>query len=795
MISHTEGHTSPTSQTLKAVTIAALKDCSFAKFYPDLFDQLFDKQDVTFDKFKTFIHQCMDNRSLPFTKLEEEIEEKCWQQCKDLYPPSLEFGGTLLKQLWQIYLRLVETGTYPTVILKDDLEWFMNNICSTLSQNGSQPQHPKEIKDLKAKANFSEFLTAISNQFSEKYDETAMQYAIEEMHTWLVLEITKVGWLNKRKRKQANWTSWLQRWFILSPGRLTYYDGPRCAVKKGELLITSKTVLIEVSNQRRAIFRKLTYTFKLLNKPYLEMEMSTADADEYKSWIAAISDMIASSKLGTTQVQILLEKRRVSKIETDDIKLKDIKNTSCAMKRIVRGSGVYDNVSISSEPSSPVQILPQVDEQEGLAESAKEIREKVSSLYCDFDANGDGFIVRSEFRDFISKMGPVDLDKTELDELFDSIDRDRSDSITFDEFYEYFGKVILASSFETSILENKLRTEFFKAEQEGSSAVNFTELVEVTQEQLRCTERERFEETFKGMVQSGEGGEMPLEKFQELLHADDGPASLIRRESKPFEKRLMSVYKKADHEKMASYIKERWNKFASFKRYGAAGDLVMKGGSGMVADVLPGQYNLLDLACFSDRDAIEPRKVVVKGAQWVKSPDPGQSGMIVFPSDYDGSIPVDIATTEHARYYGCHLADSTQIKVSLMYRHGIQDFTYQNNYLNDYVQDVNGAGLERHEFSHLDCPLEDDSGYFILGKIVKGKKEEELHLTAFVIPTRHTLYVAPNVIHCNDYLKGTWRTMLSDEADIDHYNVVKRPPNVHNAHPKNFIFKMAGRLA
>ena len=60
-----------------------------------------------------------------------------------------------------------------------------------------------------------------------------------------------------------------------------------------------------------------------------------------------------------------------------------------------------------------------------------------------------------------------------------------------------------------------------------------------------------------------------------------------------------------------------------------------------------------------------------------------------------------------------------------------------------------GAGLEKHAFAHLDCPFDEESGVFMLGKF----EGEELHLTAFKIPTRHTLYVPPYTIHCNDYLK------------------------------------------
>ncbi|CAF1625729.1 unnamed protein product, partial [Didymodactylos carnosus] len=149
---------------------------------------------------------------------------------------------------------------------------------------------------------------------------------------------------------------------------------------------------------------------------------------------------------------------------------------------------------------------------------------------------------------------------------------------------------------------------------------------------------------------------------------------------------------------------------------------------------------------------------------------PNVSGMCVFPPEFGGRIPVDIATNEHLSYYGCCLASSAQTKVSLFHRHCLQDFVYKENYVQDYVKNDGHGGLEKHSFAHLDCPLGDNSGYFILGRFV-DKNNSELHLTGFHIPTKHTLYVPPLTIHSNDYLKGTWRTMLSDEASIDHVSL------------------------
>ncbi len=44
---------------------------------------------------------------------------------------------------------------------------------------------------------------------------------MEDVHSWLVREVSLTGWLLKRTRKQANWTNWLRRWFVLTPGEGT----------------------------------------------------------------------------------------------------------------------------------------------------------------------------------------------------------------------------------------------------------------------------------------------------------------------------------------------------------------------------------------------------------------------------------------------------------------------------------------------------------------------------------------------------------------------------------------------
>lgn len=63
-----------------------------------------------------------------------------------------------------------------------------------------------------------------------------------------------------------------------------------------------------------------------------------------------------------------------------------------------------------------------------------------------------------------------------------------------------------------------------------------------------------------------------------------------------------------------------------------------------------------------------------------------------------------------------------------------------------------GVGLERYVFVYIDCLLDEDFGFFILGKF----DEDELYIMVFKILKRYILFVFGYCIYFNDYLKGIW---------------------------------------
>jgi len=206
-------------------------------------------------------------------------------------------------------------------------------------------------------------------------------------------------------------------------------------------------------------------------------------------------------------------------------------------------------------------------------------------------------------------------------------------------------------------------------------------------------------------------------------------------------------------------------------------------GAGMLGLSLPaGRFSLQALALCSTVVLVPPH--VAFEVEWETGEPHGQ---IQLPPSFNGIVPIAHATPEFLGYYGATLTTQfcTQM-VTLKAEHELIEFEYSPNYKEKWVLNAElgpGAlGLEKHEFAHLECPLDEDSGILLLAKL-EGK---ELQLTGFRIPAYHTVYLAPQVIHSNDHLRNKWRTMLTSFTEeeiaegkdqIDHVLLQKKQPD------------------
>ena len=769
----------------------------------------FDKQhpgpEVAFDEFCNCIRYNLLDQAQPYSSLIRQIEILCWEYCVSSYNKKTitdKYGDVhIIFKLWQIFNRLAVGGSFPPVVMKSEIKWFLEKLVEGIPNVYISPVDEE-------KCTFREFITNLTSWTLQGANKEVFAKCVCDVHTWLVEEILHVGWLNKRTRKSGNWTNWQKRWCVLTPGNFGYYEGPSQNILKGRIAVNSRSIIQKIGG-RNSFLKSRQHRIRLGNIPLVEIDLASSKESTIITWKNILEEAINAASKGSTPVNLLLAKRNTNNGSSDEIAEAELTKRRTHAKLIAQKSMAATEQfkianrtdRVDNENDSPgnenansndnqirklsnVSIESMSSDEEFDNDFIKVQKTKLHAVFMKLDLNGDGYIDFEEFCTFTDQCG-LQIDDSDNRIIFNSIDNDKNQKIDFEELNDYFMTVVMNDD-SSNFAQQSLKNAFLKTN--NKSTLNFREFTELATKRKQSIRMSTLLRAFD-QLESDKSGDIRCDDFKRYMSINGmSSKKSTYNYSGDVNKYMKKVYEETDMKDLAVYIRKRWDAFASFKRYGKDDRLVMVGGHGMVRDVVPGKYSLIDLACFSDLPPLEPKNVVVPGIKWIPGLKSERSGRLVFPSAFSGKIPTEIATSELLRYYGCTLADANQVKISLVYRHGIQDFTYENKYLEDYVIDndqLGGAGLEKHEFSHLDCPMDEDNGHFILSKF---SDEGNFHITAFKVPQRHTLYVPPGVIHSNDYLRGTWRTMLSDEAEIDHVQLMK--PNPHQTDIlEKFIFR------
>ena len=92
----------------------------------------------------------------------------------------------------------------------------------------------------------------------------------------------QAGWLVKRTRKRVNLTAWKKRWFVMLPGRLTYYESNDMKERKGEFVL-QRTRTLEDLDDFSDLRYHLRHRFKVATTGELyEIEMCAESEAEKK---------------------------------------------------------------------------------------------------------------------------------------------------------------------------------------------------------------------------------------------------------------------------------------------------------------------------------------------------------------------------------------------------------------------------------------------------------------------------------------------------------------------------------
>ena len=133
-------------------------------------------------------------------------------------------------------------------------------------------------------------------------------------------------------------------------------------------------------------------------------------------------------------------------------------------------------------------------------------------------------------------------------------------------------------------------------------------------------------------------------------------------------------------------------------------------------------------------------------------------------------IPINIATSENVKYYGATLYNlydniSFDSEKILPLTEMVIGLDYVKNYID--IENLGGGQyLEYHNAPHFHFSVSpDNSGYYILGKIINNK----IRLSAYFIPFKQALYTPSNIIHSDANLVGKWLVVYSK---TDKYSTV-----------------------
>lgn len=158
-----------------------------------------------------------------------------------------------------------------------------------------------------------------------------------------------------------------------------------------------------------------------------------------------------------------------------------------------------------------------------------------------------------------------------------------------------------------------------------------------------------------------------------------------------------------------------------------------------------------------------PRRVRLDDVIWNRSQELNWTAYLSTESRTI-SIPIDVADDVGLGYYDCRLISPDDV-ISLNHRSLITNFHYHDDYFRNYVLGVLGfSSIEQHEFAHVDTPLDDRSGHLVIGRM--DPLDQSLELTAFVVKPGDSVYIPAHTIHTNDYLLGTWETLLSSACEF-----------------------------
>ena len=748
--------------TVQDVTCNLSRQCPSVHYSEKVFMDNFPKASVEFDDYVNYVKVCLRDHSAPMNTVEDELEINCWEICKDSYAlHHCSMSECEVFKLWQIFNKLCVPGTMPPVMEYDDVQWLGLKFAKGAKQRWSAFQDGQHT--------FMEMLTNFDSMCFKMLSHGEEERVLDSVHSWLVREVCLTGWMSKRTRKQANWTSWQRRWFVLKPGLLSYYTSAALTEKKGDVILTNRSRVDDLGDLRTLI-RHYPNRFRITNAPFIELELSNEEFAGKDDWMRAVKTVIKAVKTRVSPSECILsdirKQQRGERLSEEDT----TRGMSImSIGRRLRSDGDEEDddeddvdgarhSGASSSTGNFDEDYDAEDERHNKTKSAGEdawllpfVLSRLTEMAEQIDEAEEGNLDEENFKIFLDKAG-IGLSDSDVHVIFEELVS--GECVPVQVFLVYLLKALLF----TKVPETETAGRFFQtcmqAHCRGTCMLNLQAFTEMLWQKQRIHYVNVIMRVLDGL--DGEMGDT-LSQLRSAFSREQSILGTVLDDKEPCEVRSKEMLKQAmqvnvDH--LAQYMHHRWTEYP-LKR-----DATETKPAGM-----PHEKILLDVVFFHDQNAAQPvASTRIKTFTWKRASKQGKCGTVWFHPEFDGVISAAEPTQEVLLYYGaCRASQHEQLQSSLMYKHHIHSFRAPEQ--GQEAPNDQRTCLHRQDMPALLCPLEEDSGLLVLGK----QDGRTLELTAFHIPTYHTVYIPSGTIFCTSYARGMWRTMMMHgraEGDI-----------------------------
>ncbi|CAM9544910.1 unnamed protein product [Lampetra planeri] len=217
-------------------------------------------------------------------------------------------------KLWRIFNFLSE-DTYPLIMVPEEVEFLLRKLVAAMGGDWQSAETP-ELRMLLGGSKRSssaeerggggvsvwELLSFLDAQpLTPGLEPRAVSFAIDDVHEEFLLDVMKKGSLSKKGHRRKNW---MERWFVLRPGTMSYYLSEHQKEKKGDIVLERPCSVSSIVDKDG---RKCLFMIKGLEKSF---EISASDPRQKQEWITALQASIRLRDEGKCSPHAELRQRR-----------------------------------------------------------------------------------------------------------------------------------------------------------------------------------------------------------------------------------------------------------------------------------------------------------------------------------------------------------------------------------------------------------------------------------------------------------------------------------------------------